>query len=67
MRIMLSKSALVLTLLAACAAPASAAGSEEEFKAAYAAADAANKDRIAHQIKWLGLLDLVRHANSPLM
>ncbi len=52
MRIMLSKSALVLTLLAACAAPALSAGSEEEFKAAYAAADAANKEAGKLRNQW---------------
>ncbi len=36
--------ALVLSLLAAGAMPARAAGSEDDFKAAYAAADAANKE-----------------------
>jgi hypothetical protein len=44
MRNKLSTSALALALLAAGAASALAAGSEDEFKAAYAAADAANKE-----------------------
>ena len=44
MRNMMQKSALVLALLAAGAASALAAGSEDDFKAAYAAAEAANKE-----------------------
>jgi len=49
---MLTKSALALTLLAVCAVPALAAGSEEEFKAAYAAADAANKEAGRLRNQW---------------
>ena len=52
MRNMLTKSALALTLLAAFAAPALSAGSEEEFKAAYAAADAANKEAGKLRNQW---------------
>ena len=52
MRNMLPKSALVLTLLAACTVPAFAAGSEDEFKAAYAAADAANKEAGKLRNQW---------------
>jgi hypothetical protein len=52
MRNMLPKSALVLTLLAGCAVPALAAGSEDEFKAAYAAADAANKEAGKLRNQW---------------
>ena len=44
MRNLMQKSALVLAMLAAGATSALAAGSEDEFKAAYAAADAANKE-----------------------
>ena len=46
------KSALVLALLAASAVPALAAGSEEEFKAAYTAADAANKEAGKLRNQW---------------
>ena len=52
MRNMLTKSALALTLLAVFAVPALAAGSEEEFKAAYAAADAANKEAGRLRNQW---------------
>jgi hypothetical protein len=52
MRNMLKKSALVLTLLAVSAVPALAAGSEDEFKAAYAAADAANKEAGKLRNQW---------------
>lgn len=52
MRNMMPKSALVLALLAASAVPALAAGSEEEFKAAYAAADAANKEAGKLRNQW---------------
>ena len=44
MRNMMQKSALVLAVLAVGAVSAFAAGSEDDFKAAYAAADAANKE-----------------------
>ena len=46
------KSALVLVLLAVGAMPTLAAGSEDEFKAAYAAADAANKEAGSLRNQW---------------
>jgi hypothetical protein len=49
---MLPKSALVLALLAASATAAPAAGSEDEFKAAYAAAEAANKEAGKLRNQW---------------
>ena len=52
MRNMMHQSALVLALLAAGAVSARAAGSEEEFKAAYAAADAANKEAGKLRNQW---------------
>jgi hypothetical protein len=52
MRNKLSTSALALALLAAGAASALAAGSEDEFKAAYAAADAANKEAGKLRNQW---------------
>ena len=52
MRNMMFKSALVLALLTSGAASALAAGSEEDFKAAYAAADAANKDAGKLRNQW---------------
>ena len=52
MRNMMQKSALVLALLAAGAASALAEGSEEEFKEAYAAADAANKEAGKLRNQW---------------
>lgn len=52
MRNMMHKSALVLTMLAAGAASAFAAGSEDEFKAAYAAAEAANKEAGQLRNQW---------------
>jgi hypothetical protein len=52
MRNMMQKSALVLALLTVGAVPALAAGSEDEFKAAYAAADAANKEAGKLRNQW---------------
>ncbi|WFU17329.1 hypothetical protein [Bradyrhizobium sp. CB3481] len=52
MRNMIQQSAFVLALLAASAVSARAAGSEEEFKAAYAAADAANKEAGKLRNQW---------------
>jgi hypothetical protein len=52
MRNTMLKYALVLTLLGAGAAPALAAGSEDEFKAAYAAAEAANKEAGKLRNQW---------------
>ena len=52
MRNMTPKSALVLALLAVGGVPTLAAGSEEEFKAAYAAADAANKEAGKLRNQW---------------
>ena len=52
MRNLTQKSALVLALLAAGTASALAAGSEDEFKAAYAAADAANKEAGKLRNQW---------------
>ena len=52
MRNMMQKSALVLALLAAGAVSALAAGSEDDFKAAYAAADAANKEAGKLRNQW---------------
>jgi hypothetical protein len=52
MRNKLSTSALAIALLAAGAASALAAGSEDEFKAAYAAADAANKEAGKLRNQW---------------
>jgi hypothetical protein len=49
---MMLKSALVLGLLAAGATSSLAAGSEDEFKAAYAAADAANKEAGKLRNQW---------------
>jgi hypothetical protein len=49
---MIQQSAFVLALLAASAVSARAAGSEEEFKAAYAAADAANKEAGKLRNQW---------------
>ena len=46
------KLSLVLVLLAASATPALAAGSEADFKAAYAAAEAANKEAAALRNQW---------------
>ena len=46
------KSALVLSLLAAGAMSALAAGSEDEYKAAYAAAEAANKQAAGLRNQW---------------
>ncbi|SRR5258708_35917935 len=46
------KLSLVLVLLAASAIPALAAGSEADFKAAYAAAEAANKEAAALRNQW---------------
>lgn len=43
---------LSLLLTLACAAPAMAAGSEDEFKTAYAAAETANKEAGALRNKW---------------
>jgi hypothetical protein len=52
MRIDMLKSALVLVLLATGPATALAAGSEADFKAAYAAAEAANKEAGAMRNQW---------------
>ena len=52
MRNMMQKSALVLALVAAGAVPALAAGSEDEFKAAYAAAETANKEAGKLRNQW---------------
>jgi lipopolysaccharide export LptBFGC system permease protein LptF len=52
MRNMLPKPALILALLAACVTSTLAAGSEEEFKAAYAAADTANKEAGKLRNQW---------------
>jgi hypothetical protein len=52
MRNEMLKSALVVTLLVAGAVSALAAGSEDEFKAAYAAADAANKEAGKLRNQW---------------
>ena len=52
MRNMMQKSALVLALLATGAVSALAAGSEDDFKAAYAAADAANKEAGSLRNQW---------------
>jgi hypothetical protein len=46
------KSILILALLAAGVTSARAAGSEEEFKAAYAAAEAANKEAGKLRNQW---------------
>jgi hypothetical protein len=46
------KSTLILALLAAGVTSARAAGSEEEFKAAYAAAEAANKEAGKLRNQW---------------
>ena len=52
MRNMMLKSALVLGLLAAGSMSALAAGSEDEFKAAYAAAETANKEAGKLRNQW---------------
>jgi hypothetical protein len=52
MRNLMLKSALMLVLLAAGVASARAAGSEEDFKAAYAAAEAANKEAGKLRNQW---------------
>lgn len=52
MRNVVLKSALLLGLLAGSAMPARAAGSEDEYKAAYAAADAANKEAGKLRNQW---------------
>ena len=52
MRNMMLKSALVLGLLAAGSMSAFAAGSEDEFKAAYAAAETANKEAGKLRNQW---------------
>ena len=52
MRNRMLNSALVLALLAAGATSALAAGSEDEFKAAYAAAEAANKEAGSLRNQW---------------
>jgi hypothetical protein len=52
MRNLTQKSALVLALLASGVIAALAAGSEDEFKAAYAAADAANKEAGKLRNQW---------------
>jgi hypothetical protein len=52
MRNLIQQSALVLALLAAGAEPALAAGSEDDFKTAYAAAEAANKEAGKLRNQW---------------
>ena len=52
MRIKLFKSALALALLATGATSALAAGAEDDFKAAYAAAEAANKQAATLRNQW---------------
>jgi hypothetical protein len=52
MRNRMLKSALVLALLAAGATSALAAGSEDDFKAAYAAAETANKEAGKLRNQW---------------
>jgi hypothetical protein len=52
MRNRMFKSTLLLGLLAAGVTSAFAAGSEDEFKAAYAAADAANKEAGKLRNQW---------------
>ncbi len=52
MRKAMPKSTLVLALLAAAAVPAFGAGSEDDYKAAYAAADAANKEAGKLRNQW---------------
>ena len=52
MRIKMLKSVLCLALLTAGATAALAAGSEDEFKAAYAAAEAANKQAGTLRNQW---------------
>jgi hypothetical protein len=52
MRNVIHTSALVLALLAGGPTMALAAGSEDEFKAAYAAADAANKEAGKLRNQW---------------
>jgi len=52
MRNRMFKSTLILALLAAGVTSARAAGSEEEFKAAYAAAEAANKEAGKLRNQW---------------
>jgi hypothetical protein len=49
---MMLKSALVLALLAAGATSTLAAGTEDEFKAAYVAAEAANKEAGSLRNQW---------------
>ena len=52
MRIKMLKSALALALLATGATSALAAGSEDDFKAAYAAAETANKQAATLRNQW---------------
>jgi len=52
MRKAMLKSALVLALFAAGVLPARAAGSEDDYKAAYAAAEAANKEAGKLRNQW---------------
>ena len=52
MRKAMPKSVLVLALLAGAALPAFAAGSEDDYKAAYAAAEAANKEAGKLRNQW---------------
>ena len=52
MRNMMQKSALVFALLAASVTSALAAGSEDDFKAAYAAAESANKEAGKLRNQW---------------
>ena len=49
---MMPRYVLVLTLLAAAAVPALAAGSEDDYKTAYAAAEAANKEAGKLRNQW---------------
>ena len=52
MRNLVQQSVLVLALLVAGAMPALAAGSEDDFKTAYAAAEAANKEAGKLRNQW---------------
>ena len=64
MRNRMLKSALVLAMLAAGAASALAAGSEDDFKAAYAAADAANKEAGKLRNQWTTTANMLTAAKK---
>ncbi len=64
MRYMIHTSALALTLLAGGATMTLAAGSEDEFKAAYAAADAANKEAGKLRNQWTTTASKLAAANK---